>query len=339
MISRYDMNTAGSNETYEYLQVNGVDLIIITSLTFVLNILLFLLCSYLQSVSLAKQCLLLYLYKDFLIVLVLCLSWIEGACVLMFVCTLPIGWIPATIIHFCLRVGIIVLLLLANIITILKFRMSKEKMLDPSMPWGDDEKKGLLWIRAFCWVFSIGIVTTMYICGIRSTHFYLLTGQDVKQSMSYIDLLLNIILLGTCAFFIIGENYYQIVNQGQGLDPMVSKGVKYLVFGFLLIILATMIGNVSILVPTIPFQFIIWLRRKSIFVMLIVEIVIAVCIILESDHIKSHVSKFVASIIDQAFFLNIYLIPLFIFIVMHSTLYIIYYVLDLWALGSNRLPN
>ena len=322
------MNTAGLNETYEYLQVNGVDLIIITSLTVVLNTLLFLLCSYLQSISLAKQCVLLYLYKDFLIVLILCLTWIEGASMLMYACTLPIDWILATIIHFCLRVWNIVILLLANIITILKFRMNKEKMLDPLMPWGDDEKRGLMWIRTFCWVFSIGIVTTMYVCGIKSTHFHLLTGQDVEESMSYLDLLLNMVLLGTCALFIIGENYYQIINQGQGFDPTVSKNVKYLVFGFLLIILATMIGNMSILIPTIPLQFTIWLRRKSIFVMLIVEIVIAVCIILEANNIKSHVSKFVANILDQVFFLNIYLVPLFIFIVMHSTIYTIYHLLD-----------
>ena len=247
---------------------------------------------------------------------------------LMYAFTLPIGWIPGTMIHFSLRVGNIVLLLLANIITILKFRMSKEKMLDPLMPWGDDEKKGLMWIRTFCWVFSIGIVTTMYICGIRSTHFHLLTGQDVEQSMSYLDALLNIVLLGTCALLIIGENYYKIINQGDGFDPMVSKGVKYLVFGFLLIILATMIGNISILVPTIPIKFTIWLRRKSLFVMLFVETVIAVCTILEADHIKSHVSKLVANILDQVFFLNIYLVPLIIFILMHSTLYIIYHVVD-----------
>ena len=333
------MNTTGSNEIYDHLQVNGVDLIINTSFTFVLNTLLFLLCSYLQSISLAKQCVLLYLYKDFLIVLILCLTWIEGASSLMYACTLPIDWILATIIHFCLRVWNIVILLLANIITILKFRMNKEKMLDPSMPWGDDEKTGLMWIRTFCWVFSIATVTTMYICGIRSTHFHLLTGHDVEESMSYLDLLLNMVLLGTCALFIIGENYYQIINQGQGFDPTVSKNVKYLVFGFLLIILATMVGNISILAPAIPFKLTIWLRRKFIFIMLIIQIVIAVSIILKSDHIKSHVSKFVANILDQVFFLSIYLVPLFIFIVMHSTLYIIYHMVDSWAFGSSRLPT
>ena len=63
--------------------------------------------------------------------------------------------------------------------------------------------------------------------------------------------------------------------------------------------------------------------------MLIVEIVMAICTILNSDQLRSYISKLLTTIYEQAFFLNIYLVPLFLSIIINGGIYIVYKVLDI----------
>ena len=156
------MNITLVNNVGDDYPVNGLEILINASLSVVFNTFLLLIFAYLQNVPLAKQCVLLQLYKEFVILLVLFLCLINGVLIGRYTHGYPMHWILATAITLCLRIGSIVLMLLANIIHLLKYRMSKEQMLDPPMPWGDDEKRGLLWIRICCWGFSIGFSITMY---------------------------------------------------------------------------------------------------------------------------------------------------------------------------------
>ena len=166
--------------------VDGIDIVINVLLSLVLNTLLCLVFAYLHSVNIAKQCVLLSLYKEFIIVLVLTLTMGNLISIGMYTHGYPMNWIPATIITIFMRIGFIVLLLLANIIQLLKYRMNKEKMLDPPMPWGEDELKGVIWIRVFCWGFSIGFVIIMHLCGVHTVYYYIAIGQgESNQSDIY----------------------------------------------------------------------------------------------------------------------------------------------------------
>ena len=309
--------------------VDGIDIVINVSLSFVLNTLLCLIFAYLHNLTLAKQCVLLVLYKEFIIVLVLCLCLINALPIVVYFYGYPMNWVSAIIITFCLRIGTAVLLLLANVIHFLKYRMNKEKMLDPPMPWGEDEERGLILIRVFCWGFAIGFVTTMHFCGIHTAYYYLAIGQGVNQSEPPMNSGLNIFLLATCALFIAGEYYHQKNNDGQTFDPVVSRHLKFLVLSFVAAALFAAIVNILTNTPTTSEQFDIWIRRKNFTNVLIVEIVIAIGTFTMVWQVRSHAMKLITNIYEQLFFLNIYLVPLFLFIVINGSLFIIYEVFDI----------
>ena len=128
------MNITGVNEIYDYSSISGFDIVFNASLTLLLNTLWCLIFAYLHNLTLNKQCVLVALYKEFIIALVLTLTMGNLLSIGMYTHGYPMNWILATIITICTRIGFIVLLLLANIIQLLKYRMNKEKMLDPPMP-------------------------------------------------------------------------------------------------------------------------------------------------------------------------------------------------------------
>ena len=324
------MNITEINEIHGLDTVGGLDVIINVSLTLFLNTLLLLIFAYLHSVSLAKQCVLLDLYKEFLIVHTLCISLINALPITICTYGYPMNLIPATIVTFCLAIGTIVLLLLANVIHLLKYRMNKEKMLDPPMPWGEDEQKGLMWIRVFCWGFSIGFVVTTYVFGMQPVYYHLLIGQDYDD-MSFIHPSISTLLLVTCGLFVVGESYCQKNNDGRAFDPVVTRRLKYLALSIAFVAVLAAIGNIFIETPIPRGQFKIWIRRKSLTfkIVLIVEIMITLGTILKADLVKSYVFKLLNNVYDHAFFLNIYLVPLLLFTLIHGCLFIVYRLFDI----------
>ena len=307
--------------------VDGFNIVISVSLTLVLNTLLCLIFAYLHSVTLAKECLLLHLYKEFIIALVLCSGLINGLSIGIYTYGYPMHWIPATIMTVCLRIGTINLLLLANIVQFLKYRMNKEKILDPPMPWGEDEHKGLIRIRVFCWGLSIGFAITMYMVGIHTATYHLLIGKNYDHSIPIIHSGLNICLVLTCFFFVIGENYFQKRNDAQSFDPVVSRRLKYLILGFVFTALITAIGNISI--QTMSKSLGLWIKKRVFNILLVVEIIVAIYTISNAEQLKSYISKLMTNIYERAFFLNIYLVPSFLFILIHGCTYMIYQSFDI----------
>ena len=323
------MNITGGNEIYDYFSISGFEIVFNASLTLLLNTLWCLIFTYLHNLTLTKQCVLVALYKEFIIVLILTLTMCNGISIGIYTHGYPMNWIPATIITICARIGFIVLLMLANIIQLLKYRMNKEKMLDPSMPWGDDEQRGMIWIRVSCWGFSIVFSITMYACGIHTPFYYLSIGKTIDPSVAIIRSSIDIFLLTTCAFFIVGEKYYQKNNDGQAFDPIVTRRLKYLILGFVLAALFLAITSVFVNTPSTPWVFGVWIRGKMLTILLIIHLVIAIGTIFNADQIQSYILKLMTNIYDQAFFLNIYLVPLFLFILIHGCLYIIYQAFDI----------
>ena len=323
------MNITGVNEIYDYSSISGFDIVFNASLTLLLNTLSCLIFAYLHNLTLNKQCVLVALYKEFIIALVLTLTMGNFISIGMYTHGYPMNWIPATIITICTRIGFIVLLLFANIIQLLKYRMSKEKILDPPMPWGDDEQRGMIWIRVSCWGFSAVLSIIMYACGIHTPFYYLSIGKAVNPYVPIIRSSIDIFLLATCTLFIVGEKYYQKNNAEQVFDPIVTRRLKYLILGFLLVSLFLAITTIFVNTPSTPWLFGVWSRGKMLTILLIGHLVIAIGTISNADQIKSYILKLMKNIYDQAFFLNIYLVPLFLFILIHGCLYIFYRVFDI----------
>ena len=135
------MSTVISNTSSNQTLIDGFDVIITTVYSLAVNTLFGFIFAYLSNVSLAKQCLLLYLYKDFVMVFIAYSCWLEVS--FLYVYTygdVQIDWIPAAIIAFGVRCGVSVLLSLAAVISFIKYRMKKETILDPAMPWGEDDE-------------------------------------------------------------------------------------------------------------------------------------------------------------------------------------------------------
>ena len=323
------MNITGVNLIYDYSSISGFNIVFNASLTLLLNTLWCLIFTYLHNLTLAKQCVLVALYKEFIIVAILTLSMANGISIGIYTHGYPMNLIPATIITICTRIGFIILMFLANIIQLLKYRMNKEKMLDPSMPWGDDEQRGMIWIRVSCWGFSIVFSITMYACGIHTPFYYLSIGKTIDPSVAIIRSSIDIFLLTTCAFFIVGEKYYKKNNDGEAFDPIATRLLKYLILGFVLAALLLAITSAFVNTPSTPRLFGVWIRGKMLTIVLIVHLVIAIGTISNADEVKSYVLKLITNIHDQAFFLNIYLVPLFLFILIHGCLYICYRVFDI----------
>ena len=238
----YIMNISWINDIQVDYPVDGFNIVISVSLTLVFNTLLCLIFAYLHSVTFAKECLLLCLYKEFVIFLVLCSCLVNGLSIGIYTYGYPMNWIPATIITGCLRIGIIILLLIANVVHLIKYRMNKEKMLDPPMPWGDDEQKGLMWIRVFCWGFSIGFVVTTYVFGMQPVYYHLLIGQD-HDDMSFIHPSISTLLLVTCGLFVVGESYCQKNNDGRAFDPVVTRRLKYLALSIAFVAVLVLVAD------------------------------------------------------------------------------------------------
>ena len=195
------------------------------------------------------------------------------------------------------------------------------------MPWGDDEKKGMIWIRLFCWGLSIGFVITMYMFGKHTALYHLSIGQDFDLSIPIIHIGLNLFLLSSCLLFTFCESYHRKNNDGQAFDPVVSRRLKYLVLGLVFATLFTAISNIFI--QTTLTQFIFWFKKHLSNFRKIVEIVMAIFTISKSDQLKSYISKLMTDIYDQAFFLNIYLVPLFLFVLIHGCIYMVCFVFEI----------
>ena len=110
------MSITEVNEIHGGVPEDGFDIVIRVSLTLVLTTLMCLIFAYLHNVTLAKECMLLRLYKEFIIVLVFCLCFANGLSIGIYTYGYPMNWIPATIITVGLRIGTITLLLISNIV-------------------------------------------------------------------------------------------------------------------------------------------------------------------------------------------------------------------------------
>ena len=211
----------------------GVELMIGTISMLISNMFSFLILNYLGNLALAKDCLLLYLYKDLmkLAICMNCLSEISVALSYTIGDELGASLILAKILSFMGCHILLLLLLFMNIIGALKLYQRKTNILDPPMPWGDDDSKGLKWIRAIATLVTLILNSTMFGFGIYPTTYYWFSGQEIpsfsNEAMAFLIYpIILIVLIFTSMITALTGKFYKLPTP-RSADSDIPRQIDY----------------------------------------------------------------------------------------------------------------
>jgi hypothetical protein len=167
-----------TSQTTPY-KVVGLTFLIASALTsFVATVLLTLIWKYLNDLPSVKESVLVHLYKDicalsviaewtWLITVVSCFLNEDGT---------TVGESLAKIISFSFAIIELKILLTFNLISALRLAMIKQCVVDPEMPWGDDEGHAIRRIQCGSILCVAIFASVMYLCGGQPQAFYYLIG-------------------------------------------------------------------------------------------------------------------------------------------------------------------
>ena len=158
------------------------------TITLISNLLVLLLRSYLCNVSLAKECILSYLYRDVLLAWMIVITIWELGVLSIYLNGYGVGldMVTSKVLGFLLNWSFVTFLLLMNAIGFITLHIVRAKTIEPWMPWGEDESKGLKMIHAMCIGTSILFTLTMYILGIYPISYYIfLYGGNIPVAICY----------------------------------------------------------------------------------------------------------------------------------------------------------
>ena len=315
-------NTTSHEDSPYLLLANANNLLFIVS-NVISNILLLLIFSFLNNVSLAKECVLLHLYKDLLInwVLINCI-WIIK--VILYYNTgngIGLEETSAKVVAFvCLSLTMISLLQV-NFACAIKLYITKTMLLDPPIPWGYDEKSAILGIRIVFIGLALGLTSTMYGHGVYPGLYYVFLGQDVslltlpKATLIYPTVIVS--LLTNCTILCIAAKCYR-TNNVQPIDAIIPKQITYN-FG----IFVTLIGIITF-IGTLDNN--LGLRNRWILLQLLIsltQVITPAVVIFNAEKLKSHSIKVIKDKLEEAFFLSIYLTPTILALLIYITLYLL----------------
>ena len=310
-------------------QITGIDVTIGAMSTFISNVFSFVILNYLRNLGLAKDCLLLYLYKDLmkLAILMNCLSEISVAL------AYTLGGVEGasgTVIKIFSFMGchiLLLMLLLMNISCALKLYQRKTKILDPPMPWGDDDDRGIRWIRLIASLISLLLTSTMFGLGIYPTSYYWFSRQEIpslsKESMSfYVFPMTLIVLIFTSIIIALTGKFYKR-RIPHPADSNIPHQIDYfhMTFCFLLFLMV-LLGESQIFSSNNT-----WNLWKI--YLIVIQVAIPVLTVLKENQLRHYAYNFLQSNWEELFFYQIYLTPTLIFLLMNITLYFIYDVLDI----------
>ena len=144
------------------------------------TILLTFIWKYLKSASITKECILLYLYEDS-VGIVLVAGWVWFAIVISFYTTTTgaaLEVYQVSVLSFCIITIELQLLLILNVVSIIKLYMKKEMVLDPPIPWSDDDHDGIKKLRMVSWIVIFLFVLGMYAGSFYPKAYYYLIGDN-----------------------------------------------------------------------------------------------------------------------------------------------------------------
>ena len=323
----FDDNSASPeapNEDSLYPAVT-LDYLIFASLSMIIsNLILFVIISYLKNISLVRQCLVICIYEDLAMIMICLNSVWEIRLLLSYSIGDGLGIVKtiSLILSFCAFCLMGLLLSLMNVVSALKLYMNKTNLLDPPMPWGEDENIGIITIRIICAIPIIGITATMYGLGIYPKLYYLFAGldsndffQQPRASLVYPVMLLFLIFTSLLTF--LGAKFYK----SQTLQPnevAIPRQINYILWMNMIFISLTIFLSIFNLLSERNH----WkLFRLNI---IILQVATPAIIIMRNDEMKTYSYNFLKDTLDQIFFMQIHLTPAVLSFFMCCTLHLIY---------------
>ena len=311
------------------LLFTSVDLIVGTISNTISNLFSLVILSYFGNLALSKDCLLLYLYKD-LMTLVICLNCMaEISLVLAYTFG---GWMgisatAAKCLSFMACNILLLLLLFMNIISAIKFYQKKANILDPTMPWGDDDKMGIKWIRVIAATITLVLTFTMFGLGLYPKTYYWFSGQEIpsfpKESTAFIIYpIMFIFLISTSIIIALATKFYKLPTP-HTTDSVIPHQIDYFHMSFcFMLFLTVVLGESNFLSASNLWN--VWKIH-----MVVMQIGIPVLTVLKEKQLRHYTYNFFRIKMEELFFYQIYLTPTFVYFLMYITLYLIYDCFDM----------
>ena len=253
----------------------------------ILNLLIL---GYLNAQPIVKQSLLLYLNKDFICIL----TTNYCAWVLVRVLHLLSGngnemnETQAKVMSFLIYFMRLQAAIFLNLIAILNLYIMKKAIINPPMPWGDDEDLGIKIIRLSTFVPTFFFMTTMYMFGMYPTLYYSLIN---GYTLSLTDLPIGAAIFITPLLFLVitllithlVAIHYKSKSQ-QNLDTGLPQMYYYLI----------VIITVLILIFVIFLAFGVAFTRSTFAIYSISTLIVQVVIILKNSQLTSYVKSYLS---------------------------------------------
>jgi len=270
--------------------------------------------SYLNSVSLAKKCLLLYLYQD---VISSCL-WIRSLrmieAVLSYYNVDGTSKTQAIAVSFGLWFGLFYLSLILIFVSISKLYMAKSNTIDAPIPFlPQNEILAIRKIRIACFLLVVGFLSTTFGVGWYPLTYHALK-QDQEEGADLIYRLGGLLLLSISGILMIAKKYHETTTD-LPIDQIIPKTIRYIFILSLSSLVGFIIGSTAQLVET--------KKIEKIFQIIISSILISgpVVLIYRSNQLKTHSIRIIKNKYDDFFMLNIYLVPTFSFMLINLSMY------------------
>ena len=286
--------------------------------------------SYLNSVSLDRQCLLLFLYKE----VGTAISWMRFFWVIEVVLSNWVGFetnhLEAIVISFGIWSWAWYLSLILNIICFLKLYMTRTRLLDPPLPlMGEDDESAIIRIRISCGLIVIVFLGVFYSCGLYPKVYYSSIGQELnlsaQQDLSTSNLLYRgisgVLLISFCVTSL-AVKLHKTTNE-PSIDSAIPRTVNFIVGAIFLSVVLLQLAEI------LQFLDFVTLWKGYQILMSTIHIIVPPVIVLKSKQLKSHCARFFSTQYDNLLLFAIYYVPVGISVIMYTCLYIIYQTFDI----------
>ena len=308
-------------EVYINDAMNMADAILSIVVFITIGIAYILTLSYMNSVFLAKKCLLLYLYKDMISSIV----WIRFLRVIQAI----LGyWYPegtseilAILVSYGTWFGILYSALILIYISIFKLYMARTNAIDPVIPFIDeDEVSAIRYIRIISSILVIGFLSTTF--GLRLyPEFPIITlkpDEEIREQSMISSTMYRcfiLLLLSLSGIITAAKRYYEVKTDLQ-IDQFIPRAIKYSVMLSLFVVIGFIISDVADLADK---QMMVKISQIVISILLILGPIV---MIMRSNQLKSHSFRVIKNKYDEAFMLSIYLVPTCIFVLTNVFVFI-----------------
>ena len=270
--------------------------------------------SYLNSVSLAKKCLLLYLYQD---VIASCL-WLRSIrmieVLLSYYNVNGTSKTQAITVSIGLWFGFLYLSLILIFVSISKLYIAKSNTIDTPIPiLSQNEQLAIRQIRIACFMLAVGFLSTTFSVG-----WYPLIYHDMKQDQEegtdWIYRCSTFVLLSISGILTVAKRYYETTTELQ-IDQIIPKTIKYVSILSLSALACFIITDAAQFVETKKIQKILQIIISSILFFG------PIALIYRSNQLKTHSIRIIKNKYDDFFMLSIYIFPTFTFMLINFSLY------------------